>query len=153
MRKGNKLLGKKAETHNKALHALARMRRMGMSLTAASREEHIDPRTVRKYLGPDLKRLGRPSVSDRRRRNMLVPTPRGKTPVVVHGSAQASLLGRYMSAVGNYLNTGDAEGLDEFKGELIGSHRLITDLDVLDSLAQAGELQLDEIYALPESSS
>jgi len=56
-----------------------------------------------------------------------------------------------MSAVGKYLRTGDTDALDVFEGQSIAGHRLITDPDTLSSLAQAGALQLDEIYALPES--
>jgi len=58
-----------------------------------------------------------------------------------------------MSAVGQYLRTGKTDALDEFEGQSIVGHRLITDPDTLSSLAQAGALQLDEIYALPDSSS
>jgi hypothetical protein len=94
-----------------------------------------------------------PRKADRRRRRMLIPTSRGPTPVTIHGSKQASRLGRYMSAVGKYLRTGDADALDEFEGRRLAGHRLITDPDILSSLAQAGGLQLDQIYALPESSS
>jgi len=56
-----------------------------------------------------------------------------------------------MSAVGKYLRTGDTDALDVFEGQSIAGHRLITDPYTLSSLAQAGALQLDEIYALPES--
>jgi len=142
---------------NRALHVLARMRRTGETLTAAAREEHIDPRTVRKYLGPELRGLreGRtqPTKVDRRRRGMLVPTLLGNVPETIRGSKQASLLGRYMSAVGYFLRTGNAKRLKEFEGRSIAGHLLITDPETLTSLAQAGALQLDEIYALPESSS
>jgi hypothetical protein len=62
-------------------------------------------------------------------------------------------LGRYMSAVGNYLRTGDMDTLAEFEGKSIAGHALITDPDILSSLAEAGALTLDEIYATPEASS
>ena len=45
------------KSYQRALRALARMRRTGEDLTTASREERTDPRTVRKYVGTDLKRL------------------------------------------------------------------------------------------------
>jgi hypothetical protein len=139
---------------NRALHVLARMRRTGQTLTAAAREEHIDPRTVRKYLGSDLQGVqAKPTKADRRRRHMLMPTSLGTMPVVIQGSKQASQLGRYMSAVGKYLRTGDTDALADFEGKSISGHLLITDPDTLGSLAQAGALTLDEIYALPESSS
>ena len=142
--------------YHRALHALARMRRTGQSLTAAAREVHIDPRTVHKYLGDELRRSkGRhlATKSDHRRRNMLVPTALGPIPVAVRGSKQATQLGKYMSAVAKYLRTGDAEALAEFEGKSTGGHPLITDPETLGSLAQAGALQLDEIYAVPEASS
>jgi hypothetical protein len=84
---------------------------------------------------------------------MLVPTAVGNAPVTIRGSKQASELGKYMSAVGKYLRTGDVEGLGKFEGKSIGGHALITDPDLLSSLAQAGALTLDEIYAIPEASS
>ena len=137
----------------------SRMIRTGQALTPAARAEHSDPRTVREYLGvTELRRLvkkakERAANLERRRRNMLIPTTLGATPIIVRGAKQASLLGRYMSAVGQYLRTGDTKGLAKFKGRSIGRYSLITDPDTLSSLAQAGALQLDEIYALPESSS
>ena len=84
---------------------------------------------------------------------MLIPTSRGAIPVTIHGSKQASQLGRYMAAVGTYLRTGDTEALDQFEGRTIAGHRLITDSETLSSLAQSGALQLEDIYAGPESSS
>ena len=157
MPKGKAIPEKGVETYNRALRALARMRRTGEPLTAAAREARIDPRTVKKYLAPELRGLadGRTQASrtDRRRRTMLVPTEQGTAPVVIRGSEQASLLGRYMSAVGKYLRTGDTEGLVEFEGQSIGEYTLVTDPEVLTTLAQAGSLELDSIYALPESSS
>jgi hypothetical protein len=151
MRNGKQTRGKRRETYNRALHVLARMRRTGSSLTSAGREEHIDPRTVRKYLRAELRGRGKPTKADRRKRKMLVPTTLGNSPVTVRGSKQASQLGRYMSAVGEYLRAGNAEALDEFKGQSIGGHVLITDPDALSVLAQAGALTLDEIYAVPEA--
>jgi hypothetical protein len=142
---------------NRALAVIARMRRTGKSLAAASHDENIDPRTVRKHVGAELKTLadGRtgPTKSDRRRRNMLIPTSHGTEPVKIRGSEDASRLGRYMSAVGKYLKTGNTDALQEFDGQSIGGHRLITDPSTLNHLAEGGSLQLDSIYALPESSS
>jgi hypothetical protein len=153
MRNGRIRRGNKQDTYNRSLHVLARMRRTGASLTEAAREEQIDPRTVRKYLKTELRGRGKPTKVDRRRREMLVPTTLGNSPVTVRGSKQASQLGRYMSAVGKYLRTGNVDALAEFQGESIGGHSLITDRDTLSVLAQAGALTLDEIYALPGASS
>jgi hypothetical protein len=157
MRNGNRKREGKAQTYHRALRVLGRMRRTDATLTAASREEHIDIRTVRKYLGSELKKVAagkmQPTKADRKRREMLVPTASGTTRATIRGSQQASQLGRYMSAVGKYLRTGDTDALEEFAGQSIAGHRLITDPQTLNSLAEAGALQLDAIYALPESSS
>lgn len=83
---------------------------------------------------------------------MLIPTTLGNVSATVRGSKQASQLGRYMSAVGKYLRAGDVDGLAEFQGRSIAGHVLITDPDILSSLAEAGALTLDEIYASPEVS-
>jgi hypothetical protein len=153
MRNGNGRRGNKRDTYNRSLHVLARMRRTGASLTAAAREEHIDPRTVRKYLKADLRGRGKATKADRRHRDMLIPTTSGNAPVTVRGSKQASQLGKYMAAVSKYLRSGDVEGLAAFEGKSISGHALITELGLLSSLAQAGALSLDEIYAVPEASS
>jgi hypothetical protein len=156
MRNGKTTLHSTA--YNRALRVLARMRRRGATLTSAAREEHTDPSTVRKYLGPDLRKSAghkgpQPTRADRRTRHMLIPTALGNVPVIVRGSRAASRLGQYMSAVGKYLRTGNTDALSKFEGKSIGGHRLITDPDTLSSLAQAGALELDQIYALPAVSS
>jgi hypothetical protein len=147
----------RGDARTRSLHVLARMRRKGDSLAAAAREEHIDTRTVRKYLGPELKGFteGRiqPTKTDRRIRKMLIPTEDGVTSASISGSKDASVLGMYMSAVGKYLTTGDTTALEQFEGQSIAGYPLITDAEMLTSLAHAGALQLDAIYALPESSS
>lgn len=157
MKKPKPILGTASKgARNRALHVLARMRRTGQALTPSAREESVDPRTVKKYVGPELKWLKDGSSgstrADRQVREMLIPTSRGTTPVSIRGSEQASLLGRYMASVGKYLRTGDSEALEEFEGRSIAGHRLITDLDTLNSIAEAGALELDSIYALPEAS-
>jgi hypothetical protein len=150
-----KQLQQKASVRNRALRALARMRRTGGSLAAAARAEHIDPRTVRKLFPEELKQVGgriEATEGDRRRRDMLILTPQGTMPVAIYGSKKASQLGLYFSAVGNFLRSGDADALREFEGQSIAGHALITDLTTLTSLAEAGALKLDEVYATPEAS-
>jgi hypothetical protein len=98
------------------------------------------------------KRRAKKPRADRRRRKMLLPTKRGTKRVVVSGSRTASQLGKYMAAVGVFLRSGDTEALEQFAGESIAGHRLITDPETLSSLAQAGALQLDTIYAVESSS-
>jgi hypothetical protein len=102
------------KARQRAILVLKRMRRTGASLTAASRDEHIDPRTVRRYVGDGLKQSGagrqyRAAKNDRLSRKMLSATEFGMEPITVHGSRQASQLGKYLSAVGQYLRTGDSK--------------------------------------------
>jgi hypothetical protein len=156
MKNGRNRRPNRQKVYTRALRVLAHMRRTGAPLSAAAREERMDPRTVRKYLGSELKRKRgnrniKPTKNDRRRRLMLVPTALGNTPITVVGSKQASLLGRYMSTVGQYLRTGETTGLKEFEGKSIGRTPLVTDPETLTSLALAGSLQLDQIYAQPEA--
>jgi hypothetical protein len=155
MRSGKKQSHRNS-TYNKALRVLGNMRRTGKRVNAAAREEHMDPRTVRKYVGTELRaRNGRvePTKGDGRTRRMLIPTALGNSPIKVRGSKQASLLGKYMSAVGQYLRTGETEALKAFEGRTISGNPLITDPQTLTALAQAGSLELDRIYALPGASS
>lgn len=56
-------------------------------------------------------------------------------------------LDTYLSAVGEYLRTGNSTALGKFKGKKISNQKLITDLAMLRTLAQAGALQLEDIYA------
>jgi hypothetical protein len=140
------------KARQRAILVLRRMRKTGASLASASRDEHIDPRTVRRYVGNELKQssAGRPyraAKHDRLSRNMLSPTEFGMEPITVRGSREASQLGKYLSAVGEYLRTGTSKALQKFKGKKIGGQALITDLELLRTLAQAGALQLEDIYA------
>jgi hypothetical protein len=132
--------------------------RHGATLSRAARDNGVTIRTIKRYAGSALvqDRPGgriRATKSDRLVRYLQIRGPDGPKGVTVHGSKAASQLGRYMSAVGKYLRSGDTDALSKFKGKSIGGHVLITDPNTLSVLAQAGALTLDEIYALPESSS
>lgn len=158
-RKTKRLTNAQLQAQSRALSVLGRMRRTGASLGAASREEHIDPRTVRKFVGKQLRRSrssGRykATKSDRLSRDMLSPTSQGMAPVTIRGSKQASLLGEYLSTVGKFLRgKAKADALQKFAGKSVGGRSLITDPDVLRTLAHAGALQVDDIYAVPQVSS
>src|SRR5262249_12114010 len=89
---------------------------------------------------------------DRQTRRMRVLTGRGFEPTVVRGSRQAKALARYTSAVGHFLRTGDSERLNEFEGLEIAGRSLVTNPEKLVELAQAGELDLHELYVHPDQS-
>jgi hypothetical protein len=145
---------KPTQARKRALSVLRRMRRTGVSLASAAREEHIDPRTVRSYFGDQLRQASpgrpyQPTKADRARREMLAPTEFGMEPITIRGSRQASQLGKYLAAVREFLHSGNAEPVSRFEGKRIGGHALITDPKTLRMLAQAGALQLEDIYAAP----
>jgi hypothetical protein len=145
-------------TRDHALAVLARMRREHISLSKASREEHIKPATVRRYVGSALRRDKpggpfRATKGDSFRRDLKIPTAQGSTDISipVYGSKNASLVASYSNAVSEYLRTGKRTKLDSFKGKTVkvdgNSIELITDPALLESLAEANVLHFDQLYA------
>ena len=155
-RKTTRRSRKDPAARERALEALSRMRSEGRSLTRAARIAHTTPVTVRKHVGRTLVRSasGRyvASPSDRLTRRVWFLTKNGKVEAAVRGSRQASRVARYMAAVDQYLRTGDAEPLQEFRGQGIHSrnqtHRFLTNTDALDRLALADEVSFDRLYVL-----
>jgi len=125
------------------------MRSQDLPLSTASRLAGTTPATVRRYAGAALSREGdryRASRSDRFHRRMSVYGWNGRVDVDVHGSRQASVIGRHHNAVGRYLATGDISYLTPFIGKQVGGVELLTDLDRIEELAAQRELDIDDIY-------
>lgn len=85
------------------------------------------------------------------RRKLKVPTSKGLRGISVRDSRQASQIGRYWNAVARYLRTGDTSALRKFRGKHIVDATgarvlLLTDLDELDRLGNAGVLSFETIY-------
>ena len=130
--------------------------RDGASRRKASQKFGLDPRTVQDLARPALRKLrnGRWAARshDRLLRVLLIPTRKGLSEIGLRDSRQASLLGRYWTAVERYRDTGDASVLREFRGKYIidingKQHRLLTDLPTLDRLGSAGLLSFETLYA------
>ncbi len=143
---------RQVEARNRALHALARMRR-GESLSQAARVEHVKLATVKKYVGRHVHqdapgKRWKPTKSDRLTARMNVPTPLGPMTVTVRGSRERARLSRYNIAVARWRRgkAGDAE-LAAFEGQTVGGHPLITDVKLLATLEDAGVLEFEELYA------
>lgn len=142
---------------SRALRALSRTRREGISLSRAAEAEGTRASTVRRHAGTALVRDGRrwtPRQRDRLLRQVRFVIADPFPDVVVletKDSRTASKIGAYWVAVGEWLETGDTEGLDEFRRQTITVQRktipFVTDLEVLRDLADAGQLSMDEIYA------
>lgn len=147
---------RQADTRTRALRALTLMRREKISRAEACRLEHIKPATFLRYVGRAVRQdkpggRYRATPSDRFRRDLQVPTALGPARVPVYGSKAASELSKYANGINRYLRTGDTSGLRPFEGKKIrvGRERieLITDPTTLSSLAQAGALRVDQLYA------
>jgi hypothetical protein len=133
--------------------------RHGKSLYQAAREQHIAPDTVRRYVGSALVRdtggRYRAKASDRLYRRMTFLDERGQLSVEVASSREATKLSQYWDAVHHYLSspTGDDRPLRRFaqmrlrvRDKSVG--RFVTNLDVLDQLALAGEVSFEDLYDL-----
>ena len=87
---------REAEARNRALHALARVRR-GESLSQAAQAEHVKLVTIKKYLGNQFHqdapgKRWKPTKSDRLSVRMNILTPHGMTTVLVRGSGERTRL-------------------------------------------------------------
>lgn len=144
------------EARERALAAVARMRRELLSLSAAAKVEGTHIRTVRRYAATALERAGgrglfRAKASDRIARRLNFPTPHGQIDIVVRSSRTASAIGEYLNGVRKYLNTGDTSGLARFHNKSFRTaeglrQEFITDPAVLNRLADAGNLAIEGLY-------
>lgn len=98
------------------------------------------------------KRNGRWIVVRRLRRTMPLFSD-GRQLAVQVSSKSATLIGRYMSAVGQFLRTNDPKFLTEFEGRGVKDakrkfHRFETDPNTLYRLSSAGGEPFEEIYRI-----
>lgn len=153
--KGGKRKARKARATPKE-RALAAVREMraGRSLTTAARRSGTTPRTVRRYAGKALSKKGsRVAVApyDRVPRTLRFLTEQGAIALTVSDSRQASQIAQYWHAVDTYLTDGDRRLLRPFERLVLRvrgtRHRFITDPRLLDRLANAGQVEFEDLYA------
>jgi len=141
---------------NRVAHVISKMRSEGISLSKASREFGVSPRTVTRLGTSALRKRsnGRYAAKshDRLLRVLLIPTTQGSIEIAVRDSHQASQLAEYWNAVRRYLQTGDVSGIDKFRGKRITDANgkrvaLLTDPNELDRLASAGAFSFESLYA------
>lgn len=144
---------RETETKKRALRVLSRTRR-GESLAKAARSVGIKPDTVRKYLPNQFHQSapGKPwraAKSDRLSALMNVLTPTGPMSVPVQSSKERSRLGRYNSALRNWRlgKPGADKELKAFEDQQVGGHKLITDVKLLATLEDAGQIDFEELYS------
>jgi hypothetical protein len=139
------------EIRDKALHAVSRSRRKGISLKVAAREEHVSMRSIARYVPAAIKRDKSGQLiatkGDRYRREMMLPSALGEIPISVYSSREATLLTKYRLALADYARTGNEVVLRPFQGLTVSGHTLPTDPGQIMTLLGAGEFQPDRLYA------
>jgi len=140
-------------THQKALRALRLMREEKLSLSAATRREHIKPNTFLRHVGSAVHRSGpgkpwKASKSDSLSARMRILTPKGPVFDVVRGSRERTRLARYEIALRKFRagEDGAEKELAAFRGLTVGGHVLVTDVNLLIQLEEAGQLDFDSLY-------
>ena len=144
------------ELWDRVIGVISKMRTEKVSLTQASRDSKISPRSVLRWGGPAIRKQKNGKYAAKPRDNLLrilrIPTQEGARDIALRGSPQASVLGEYWNAVHRYLETGDASQLEKFRGKHIkdadgASIPLITDTATLNLLGSAGVLSFESLYA------
>jgi hypothetical protein len=79
---------------------------------------------------------------------MKVLTSRGPLDVIVYNSAERKLLHQYESALRMFRagEDGAEAALKEFEGRMVGGHTLVTDINLLIELEEAGLLDFEGFY-------
>ncbi|WP_353061947.1 hypothetical protein RBB77_11585 [Tunturibacter psychrotolerans] len=144
------------DTWDRVLGVVSKMRREKISLTQASRDAGINPRTVTRWGKTALQKQknGKYAAkkSDSLLRLVIIPTPDGTRDIAVRGSKQVTLLAEYWNALHRYLQTGDSSPLKKFQGKHIVDAKgvdipLSVDLSALNRLGSAGVLSFESLYA------
>lgn len=139
------------QARERALRAVSRMRREGLSVAQAARLEGTTRNTIMRHAGPAIERGGRrvkAKPADRLARTMNVFGPQGLTTVTVRGSRQATVIAEHWNAIRHYVNTGDESKLRRFYSRTVAGIELESDPDVVDQLAAIGALDFEDIYEL-----
>jgi len=141
-------------TRAKSLEVLRKVKN-GQSLSKASRELHIKPETVIKHTNAFIKSKGKWIVKsqDRISRVMSIYENGQEEWIEIKDSRIASRIGKYNSAVNQFLRTGNEDVLKQFikpfkdsKGNL---HYFETDPDKLNEIAESlEEPEFYEIYKI-----
>ena len=140
-------------SHRKARAVLGAMRRLGLSLNKAAKQEHIKPQTVLRHVGKALYRSGpgkpwKATKSDRLPEKVMILTEQGPIFTVVRSSIERTRLSRYYVALRKWraAEDGAAEELSKFEGLKVAGYVLITDPDTLIRLEEAEQLDFDAFY-------
>lgn len=151
-----KMPDKPRQDYISSVNAVAKSRADDISLSKAARAVGINLKTVRRWVGPALRKDKRGRWVATKRDSLLrvltVPGARGKREIAVKDSRAGVQMARYLVAVRKYIYTGDASGLVEFrKLRLIDSKgkriTLVTNRRMLVLLGHAGDFSFESLYA------
>jgi hypothetical protein len=131
--------------------------RRGKSLTNAAKSIGAAPKTLKKYIEQSgvakAKDRGLQFGADRRSRELLLYSSGQEVVITVKGFKPASLIGRYMATVRQFLATNDPSVLEPFKGQFVVDSKgqkyvFETRPNVLYRLAASGTESFEEIYRI-----
>lgn len=133
----------------KSLHASG-------SLKQAARDHHISAERFKRYLSENslAMRVGHTwKITDERPREMTVLSNRRARRLILKNFESASLNGRHLAAVAQFLTSQDAHLLTQFEGQSVTeasglTHLLETDLNNLYEIANSGKAVFEQIYRL-----
>lgn len=143
------------QSREQSLTVVALMRREGLSLQEAANRVGIDPRTVHRYVGSELRQDGPggryvATPYDHMPRTLHFITLAGTVPITVKDSRTATRIAEHTNAVKAYTHGGDSRALETFRGESFEvdgvRYDFLTDLEAISILADAGELAIDRLY-------
>lgn len=143
------------EARDRALDALARMRRDGMSIEHAARLADTTVNTVIRHVGTALRKDARgkwtPTSRDKLYRGpMFMYTRYGRVSVEVTDSRTASRLAHYQKALEEFAETSSTARLKEFEGQSFRAGKVrydfLTDPEKLWPVVHAGELSTEGPY-------
>jgi hypothetical protein len=130
------------------------MRRDGESASRAAHEEGLKLETFVRYARRALRRSGpgkpwKAIPEDQLTAVMNILTKFGLIPDVVRSSRERRLLGRYNAALRMFRagEKGAETALNSFRGKKVAGHTLITDVELLIQLEEAGKLDFDDLYS------
>lgn len=141
---------------NKRLEAALKTYRQTGNQTTAAKSVGISSERLRRFLreNVEVQRRGRTlKITDNRIREMTVLSAGEAHRMKLHGFDEASLNGRHLAAVGDFLQSNNAELLAPFRGRFVtdakGMHHILeTDPNALYRLAAAGSEVFHNVYRL-----
>jgi hypothetical protein len=144
---------RETEARERALAALARMRREGRSLRAAATAEGTSPGTVKRYVGSALRQEPgghyRPTPRDRIVRELLFPMASGDLPVRTRSSQDATMLSEFFhdrdKLLRGELSSNSFE--EKWRGKRVAGRELFADAAEILRMGEADVLPLESLYA------